>query len=459
MLPLEILITCGIILVTAPLHAALYRPGEILVKFKPLSHPGQGLYASLDHARPYAVGVDDTAAAVVELKGRSDIVYAEPNYIITAESIPDDWGYNPSDWTEVDLPSAWDYVENQTSLQTVRIAVLDSGADSDHPELTAVLIPGYNFINHTADTEDDTGHGTRICGIIGAKGNNNAGMAGVAWDVPLEIMPVRIMQSGGEITIGTVADAVDGIYYAVDHGARIINASWGFDTYSSALKDAIGYALDHEVLFVCSAGNQDDDNDVLAHYPSNYNLDNIIAVAAMTRYGELASFSNYGSYGVHIAAPGTGLKSTDLDGKIRLWTDGTSYAAGFVSGVAAMVLADNPALTVRELRERILQGSIISDAFSQDLNDSGGCVNAYNAVLGIKLHALKDTHDWTPPSDDTQDAANSVGKGGTCLIETAAGPGNALAYGIIALVLILMACPRGCCGSSTRSYFHRWMRP
>jgi len=421
-----------VVFIAVPAWCDVYKPHEVLVKFKSASQPGE------PPTRAYLVSVDHVEAEVALLRKRPDIEYAEPNYVITSETVPDDWDYNPGDWAQVDLPAAWDFVENLAHTHTVRIAVLDSGVDRDHPELYEILVQGYNFIDHNADTEDDSGHGTQICGIIGAKGNNAAGVAGVAWDVPIEIMPVKVMQSAWPQSVGTVADAVEGIYYAVDNGARIISSSWGFRDYSGAMKDAIVYALDHEVLIVCSAGNEHADNDEVPHYPSNYNLENIISVAAMTRYGYLASFSNYGAHGVHIAAPGAGLKTTGLDGLIISWVDGTSYAAAFVSGVAAMVLAVEPALGVRELRLRILQGALIGDQLSEEINNCGGCVNANNALRGIVSHETADTGDWIPPRPADRGTATRD-ETDRCLIDAAAREGNASAGWICLLAAIVMA--------------------
>src|SRR5208337_4025299 len=144
------------------------------------------------------------------------------------------------------------------------------------------LISGYDFANNDGTPEDDSGHGTKVCGILGAVGNNGIGIAGVDWDINIAIMPVKFMKlnDNGQTT-GNLSDAVNAIYYAVDHGAQIINASWGFYESSSSLDDAIAYAKSKGVLFVASAGNNGQDNDTSVHYPSNCPYDNVIAVAAM----------------------------------------------------------------------------------------------------------------------------------------------------------------------------------
>ena len=297
-------------LLGTPVFSAEYKQGEVLVKFKPAS---AYMSAKALSTKAYAVAVDDTQKAIEELNARDDVEYAEPNYIIEADEIPSDWPYTPSEWSDVDLTDAWSYVSSKSASNKIRIAVIDSGVDIDHDELKDVLISGYDFANNDSEPEDDSGHGTKVAGIIGAKGQNSIKACGVAWNIGIEIMPLKFMKKDGSNTTGYTSDAIDAINYAVNNGARIINSSWGFDTISRSLEDAINYARSRGVLFVCSAGNNSENNDDVAHYPSNFKLDNIISVAAMNRYGELASFSNYGRYSVHVAAPGSSLTTTALD--------------------------------------------------------------------------------------------------------------------------------------------------
>jgi len=402
--------------------AAEYKPGEIIVKFKP-NAAAQALRGFGD-SRPYTVAVDDTDQALSELENRDDVEYAEPNYKIDAEAVPNDWPYGRTEWADTGMEAAFDFLAAGSTGETVRIAVVDSGVDTDHPERVDALIPGYDFAYRDPDPEDDAGHGTKVCGVIGAKGNNAFGSAGVAWSTPIEIMPLKFMKLSDGSTSGYTSDAVDAIYYAVDHGARIINASWGFKSYSKALKEAIEYANNHGVLFVASAGNEGQDNDTVAHYPSNYQVPNVVAVAAMNRYDELASFSNYGRYSVHVAAPGSGLKTTDLNGGTSTWASGTSFAAPWVVGVAAMVASQNPSLGVAELRFRILKATVMDASYSEELLISGGCVNAYNALAGIVVHELEDSGAWSAPQAQTADDGESQGEGGGgggggCFIHTA----------------------------------------
>jgi subtilisin family serine protease len=433
--PKTIFITAILVaLIGTPVFSADYKQGEVIVKFKSAS-PFMSAEAGTPTA--YAVAVDDTLKAINELNARDDVEYAEPNYIIKADEIPSDWPYSSSEWSEVDLYDAWTYVSANPANGKVRIAVVDSGVDLDHAELVDVLIPGYDFANDDSEPEDDAGHGTRVAGVIGAKGRNSTKACGVAWTSNIEIMPLKFMRQDGSGTTGYTSDAIEAINYAVNNGAKIINASWGFDSYSRSLEDAINYARSRGVLFVCSAGNNSTNNDEVAHYPSNYKIDNVIAVAAMNRYGELASFSNYGHYSVHVAAPGSSLTTTDLNNAITSYASGTSFASPFVAGIAAMVFSENPAIGYSEARSRIIEGSIIDESYSEELNMSGGCVNAYNALMDIKNHDMVDSSSWNAPAAPSVDDEEASGEGGGkgCFIETTT---CSNASGLLMMIILMM---------------------
>ncbi len=205
------------------------------------------------------------------------------------------------------------------------------------PELgTYNDLNGFNGTDAIADPMDDNGHGTHCAGIIGAEGDNGEGIAGVNWHV--KIMPLKFLGRGG---FGSVDDAIEAINYAIDRkkngvNIRIISASWGSTQRSQALEDVIRAAGDAGILFIAAAGNDSSNNDSRPHYPSNYDLPNVISVAATDRNDELASFSNYGLKTVHVAAPGKDISSTWLNDAYRE-ASGTSMATPEVSGVAALV--------------------------------------------------------------------------------------------------------------------------
>lgn len=280
----------------------------------------------------------------------------------------------------------------------VVVAVLDTGVDYLHLDLITNMwirpdsvpqyrddelgvfndLHGFNAAENLTDPMDDNGHGTHCAGVIGAEGNNEQGIAGINWQV--EIMPLKFLGRGGS---GTTKDAIEAINYAIDRkqkgvNVRVISASWGSTAYSKALEDAIRAAGEQGILFVAAAGNDGGDNDKRPHYPSNYNLPNVISVAALDRADNLASFSNYGAKTVHIAAPGKDIISTWLKDGFRE-ASGTSMATPQVSGVAALILASEPNITVEKLRERILKSVDKIDSLNGKV-ENGGRLNAAKAL-------------------------------------------------------------------------------
>jgi subtilisin family serine protease len=237
---------------------------------------------------------------------------------------------------------------------------------------------GFNAIENTGDPMDDNGHGTHCAGIIGAEGDNNEGISGVNWKV--EIMPLKFMNANGS---GTTKDAIKAINYVIERKragvpVRVINASWGSTAKSQALEDAIREAGDEGILFVAASGNSSADADRSPHYPSGYNLPNVISVAALNRNDELASFSNYGAKTVHVAAPGAEILSTWLNGTFEEHS-GTSMATPEVVGIAALVLSLEPDISVKQLRQRLMDATDPLPALKGKVV-TGGRINAALAV-------------------------------------------------------------------------------
>jgi subtilisin family serine protease len=282
--------------------------------------------------------------------------------------------------------------------EDIVVAVLDSGVDYTHPDLISNMwlrpdnvpqysddelgafndLHGFNATDNYKDPMDDNGHGTHCAGIIGAEGNNEEGISGVNWKV--EIMPLKFLGRGG---FGTTKDAIEAINYAIDRkragvNVRVINASWGSTMYSKALEDTIRAAGEEGILFVAAAGNNSTDNDKRPHYPSNYDLPNVISVAALDRNDQMASFSNFGVKTVHIAAPGKDIVSTWLNGQYRE-ASGTSMATPYVAGVAGLILSNEPDLTVDKLRERVLKSVDKLDVLDGKV-ETGGRINAGKAL-------------------------------------------------------------------------------
>ena len=428
-------------LISSPVFSAEYKSDEVIVKFK-ANHSMSSSMVTGDDNRAMTIAVDDAGEAIQELSDNEGIEYAEPNFMIEAEAVPNDWPYNETEWEDTQVIQAWEAIDVTGPGRQVVVAVIDSGVDLDHPELVDKIITGYDFANNDTTPEDDTGHGTKVCGILGALGNNNAGIAGVAWNIDIAIMPLKFMKNNDGKTTGTLSDAINAIYYAVDHGADIINASWGFYSYSVSLGEAIQYARDHGVLFIASAGNKSQDNDFNDHYPSNYPYDNVIAVAAMNRYGDLASFSNYGEESVDIAAPGDGL-STTIPGGYSSWVSGTSFATPFVTGVAAMVISQTADLSYIGVRNALLDTTVMDGSYTQDLLLSGGCVNAYNAL------SAEESFDASSKSTTVASAAQpgtasgeSGGGGGGCMIESTRNAHGAVSIAVLTLLIVLFQVSR-----------------
>ena len=331
------------------------------------------------------------------------ILRVEPNYRVYAMSLPSDtyfsyqWGLHNTGQTngvndgDIDAPEAWNIT---TGSSNVVVAVIDSGVNYAHPDLRNQMwtntdeIPGngidddrngyvddyygYDFSENDSDPNDENGHGTHCAGIIDAQGNNNLGVSGVNWNC--RIMPCRFLDASGS---GTIADAIEAINYAVDNGAQVLSNSWGGGGYSEALKNAIENARQNNVLFVAAAGNSAADNDILPNYPSSYSVANVIAVAATDHLDKVAYFSSYGRQSVDVAAPGVNILSTVPGG--YGWCSGTSMATPFVSGVAALLLAVYPEISIAELKNRIIwTGDPLADLQSKTL--TGRRLNAYKAL-------------------------------------------------------------------------------
>ena len=296
---------------------------------------------------------------------------------------------------DIDALKAW--LKTRGSSDVV-VAVLDSGVDYNHVDLRANMwtrpdtvpqytddelgafddLHGFDIDDNVGDPMDDNGHGTHCAGIIGAEGDNGEGIAGINWNV--RIMPLKFLSRGG---FGTTKAAIEAINYAIDrkkHGVniRVINASWGSTRGSKALEDAIRAAGDAGILFVAAAGNNGTDNDKRPHYPSNYDLPNVVSVAALDRTDTLTSFSNFGVKTVHIAAPGKDILSTWLGDQYRE-ASGTSMAAPQVSGVAALIVAGSPRISVAKLRERLLKSVDKIESLNGKVA-SGGRLNAAKAL-------------------------------------------------------------------------------
>jgi subtilisin family serine protease/subtilisin-like proprotein convertase family protein len=412
-----------------------YHPSEILVRLRPDAPvlDGSELLAgtTLGSELPLVPGLRkvilspgvSVEEALAAYRASPFVLSVEPNYRIQLrDTLPNDprfgqlYGLHNTGQTggtpdaDIDAPAAWDVTTG--SGRTI-VAVIDTGVDYTHPDLAANMwvnadeipnngidddangyiddVHGYDFVNNDGDPMDDHGHGTHVAGTIGAVGNNGVGIAGVTWDV--QIMALKFLDAFGG---GYTDDAIRALNYAVANGATISNNSWGggFGANGDALYVAIQNAARADHLFVAAAGNNSADNDVSDSFPANYDLDNIIAVAATDHTDQLAWFSNYGATSVDLAAPGVEILSTvpqtgqlgDPSGYALL--SGTSMATPHVTGVAALVRDLHPDWSYAQVIEVILS-TVDRIPALEGLTVTGGRLNAAAAVRG------------TPPPDTT----------------------------------------------------------
>jgi len=340
------------------------------------------LYPSFNMAEIVFDEGTDVMNAVELLSRREEVVHAEPNYQIEAANIPND-PYYDSLWAmdKIDAPKAWDIT---TGSEEVVVAVIDSGIDYNHPDLKDNMwtsdegYHGYDAVNDTYDPMDDNGHGTHVAGTIGAVGDNDLGVVGVNWNISL--MSIKILDSEGE---GNIGNAIAALEYSLERkrdGENIVatSNSWGGSGYSELLYEAIERHQEEDILFVTAAGNEGLSNGETPHYPANYDLTNIISVAATDQNDNLAGFSNYGKRSVHVGAPGVDIYSTLPNGQYGHMS-GTSMAVPHVSGLAALIASHDSSYDHTNLKNIILSSVDHLDSL-QGQTLVGGRINAFNSL-------------------------------------------------------------------------------
>jgi serine protease len=335
------------------------------------------------------------------LKGDPAVLHAEPNCLAKSHLIPNDPLFQYQ-WNmlQIQADQAW----NLTNGAGIIIAVLDSGIAFENfgifaqaPDLAGtIFIPGWDFVNNDANPDDDYGHGTHITGTIAQTTNNSLGCAGVAFGA--SIMPVKVLDNTG---YGSLTNVVDGIYFAANNGAKILNMSFGFGNNPSlTLQNAIEYANIAECLLVCSAGNQGTN---LPSYPASYLP--CISVSATIYDKTLASYSNYG-IDIDLCAPGGDLSlDQNLDGYpdgiLQQSHDGvdftvfdyfsgkgTSWSAALVTGVAAMVTSiGGITMTPLEIRSVLESSALDLGIPGWDESFGWGLVNAAASLIAAQQGA------------------------------------------------------------------------
>ena len=304
--------------------------------------------------------------------------------------------------------AAW---ELHRGSDKIKVAVIDTGIDYDHPDLKENMwvnelelngevgidddgngyvddIYGYDFANNDGDPKDGHNHGSHCAGSIGAVHDNGIGVAGVTSRVSL--VAIKFLDDSGS---GSSEDAIRSIDYATKLGVDVMSNSWGGGGFSEALKEAIEHAHSKGIIFVAAAGNDSANNDSSPHYPSNYEVDNVIAVAAHNSKDNLASFSCFGKSTVHIAAPGKNILSTTKNNTYSSYS-GTSMATPHVSGAVALLLSYEGKMAPAEVRERVMWTSDPVRAYRRKLI-SGGRLNAYNLLTNFRPERIEpDPSAW-----------------------------------------------------------------
>ena len=400
-----------------------FIPGQLIVKFKKNTAAAQRANA---HARAQTRVIGKIPGLELELvasqtneppqallkryKNNPNVVYAEPNGILTIQLTSNDprlyeqWGLNNTGDHDIDAVEAWDI---ETGSESVIVANVDTGIDYFHADLSPNMwvnpgeiagngidddgngyiddVHGWDFQNNDNDPMDDHGHGTHTGGIIAAAGNNSVGVAGISWRSKL--MALKVFDQYGN---GSFFSAASAIMYAADMGAAISNNSYGClgeDCVSLALEDAFSYAEQKNMLNVVAAGNDSNNNDEKIYYPCNSGSASVLCVAATDSADNLAGFSNYGLSAVDIAAPGYNILSTvpvsgsgccsDPSGYRQV--SGTSMATPMVAGSAALLLSHDSGLAFGDLKALLASSVDVIPALAEKTL-YGGRLNVFRSL-------------------------------------------------------------------------------
>lgn len=377
------------------------------------------------------------------------VLFAEPNYVISTMKVSNDT-YTKSQWAlentgsyrsfsngksskksstqgvDLNISPAWlKFNQKKGAVNEVIVAIIDTGVDITHKDIAQNIwvnageipydgidndrngyvddINGWDFYNndtslysysydsstntYSSNPKDNDDHGTHCAGIIGAVANNNLGIAGVASNIDIKIMPLKI--EGGRDGNGTISNAIKAIKYAEKMGAKVCNISWGSSVNSSSLEQAI---RESSMLFIAAAGNTGNNNDVSPVYPASYDLDNIISVTFINAHGQLSSLSNYGASSVDIAAPGYDILSTTVGDTYGVMS-GSSMAVPHVSGIAAMIYASGDSLYPSNVKKLLLSHITPLSSLEGKLIYAG--IPNVNNIISSLSNLKKDTKEPT----------------------------------------------------------------
>lgn len=354
-----------------------------------------------------------------KIENREDIIIAEPNFIISNCSVPNDTYYssftNPSNQTfsnyaaeKLQLEDAWDITTGDSS---VKVGIIDTGILNTHPDLedNVDMVLGYAFtfprtgVLQVSPYGDGAGHGTMVSGIIGAKGNNSLGVTGVNWDV--DLVSLRYIGRGAEeatdpqVHTGVVSVSIG---YAENNDISILNLSFGGTHNSNLWYSSLS---NYSGLAVCASGNDGANIDVYNFQPACYDLDNILSVAATNSQDALANFSNYGDTNVDLAAPGVDIYSTYKSNELYFCASGTSFSAPYVAGTAALIKSLYPTMTTDGVKKAILNSTDYVPGLYGKVATSGR-LNTYKAIQSAQSHTY--TIVYNPNGATGTNMANTV---------------------------------------------------
>ncbi len=440
-------------------------------------------------------GQPSTQQLIQQLKADPDVEFVEPNYILKKQSAGVDGPrlsrqgvkeqlslgapvskvnskvnaasvsaqsapvYSQTS-ADIQVEDAWALLTSQTFVPVV--AVIDTGLDYNHEVFVGTDavwentgetpnngldddgngyiddVRGWNFVANNNNPMDDEDHGTHVSGIVLGISQD---IFGTPQPAIVKIMPLKFLDSNGS---GATSDAIEAIYYAIENGATVINASWGGGGYSQALQDAILEAYNSGVTFVAAAGNASNNNDSSPTYPANYSIPNVISIAATTSIDNLASFSNYGRQSVHIASPGVSILST-LPNESYANASGTSMATPIVAGIVALMQ--------REAGEAINGYQASQILFN--VNDEGVGNISGKVVTNSRVNVLKAvsyvqsngaSHYQPSYTDSSRSLASSESASGGCGLvrqvmksQGAQGAGRSDLFGRALLLLIVLS--------------------
>ena len=453
----------GILGISMPAHAQSYVPGEVIVKLKnsPGSPQTQQFFSKAQGQKQLVLKRSFTnmklyhfagkpgqsvEEMVSDLQNDPNVEYAEPNYYVRkkdlngleqeytldeVQSLAENSPYLATG-ADIHVQELWESVSLPSTKPIV--AIIDTGLDTNHQVFTESNalwvneneipnngidddnngyvddVNGWNFVHNTGYMLDDDGHGTHVSGIVLGVGQDI--FESTLEESKINIMPLKFLDDQG---VGSTSDAINAIYYAIENGAKILNNSWGGPNYSGALHEAIVYSYEQGVTFVAAAGNAGTDNDFYPMYPSSYDVPHVISVAATTDLDYLASFSNFGHSSVDLGSPGVFILSTIPGGGFGS-SSGTSMAAPFISGVAAMMIIEQPEMLGYQVKDIVFnEADTIPQLATKITTESR--VNAQAAVNYAKNSSLlTEQPNYSFTNEDRQLASSLAGGGGCGMV-------------------------------------------